>query len=85
MSNNDKAENANLRKQNDRVAHELSHLKKDKETHAEEIEILNAEILDLKDQVRWTTNTYHVKVWVLAGVGLHRQIICTRSTPSSLC
>ncbi|XP_067931812.1 dynactin subunit 1-like [Watersipora subatra] len=51
MSNNDKAENANLRKQNDRVAHELSHLKKDKETHAEEIEILNAEILDLKDQV----------------------------------
>lgn len=52
MSNSDKSENANLKKQNDKNSQELSHIKKDRETRIEEIEILNAEILDLKDQVR---------------------------------
>lgn len=51
MSNSDKTENNNLKKQNERYSQELSHLKKDKETRVEEIEILNLEIIDLKDQV----------------------------------
>ena len=51
MSNSDKAANASLKKQNEKYSQELVHLKKDKDTRVEEIEILNAEILDLKDQV----------------------------------
>lgn len=52
LSNNEKSENASLKKQNEKLSLELSHLVKDKETRVEEIEILNAEIIDLKDQVQ---------------------------------
>lgn len=52
MSNSDKSEITSLKKQSDKSAQELSHLKKDRESRIEEIEILNSEILDLKDQVR---------------------------------
>lgn len=51
MSNTDKAENSSLKKQNDKLTSDLSHVVKDKESRIEEVEILNAEIIDLKDQV----------------------------------
>lgn len=51
MSNSDKSENASLKKQNERLTADLAHIVKDKESRIEEIEILNSEIIDLKDQV----------------------------------
>jgi len=51
LSNQEKADNAVLKKQNDKLSQEVNHLKRDKETRIEEIDILNAEIIDLKDQV----------------------------------
>lgn len=56
LSNSDKAESAALKKQNEKMTSEVTHLKKDRETRIEEIEILNAELLDLKDQVKMLTN-----------------------------
>lgn len=51
ISNNDKSENSSLKKQNEKLSSEVNHLARDKEMRVEEIEILNAEIIDLKDQV----------------------------------
>lgn len=51
LSNSDKTENTGLKKQADKANAELSHLRKDRESRIEEIDILNGEILELKDQV----------------------------------
>lgn len=51
LANTDKAESSSLKRQNEKLNVEMSHLKKDRESRIEEIEILNAEVLDLKDQV----------------------------------